>query len=232
MLRRPMRSLVPWTAACVAFTLACGHTTHVRPTPIHSVDLEAEAGGPIFLRLGVPAVLPLSTVGASYGLTENLDLSAHFALTAALFGVAGFDVGSSYLAVREHDAIPAVSLGARLYGFSDFPCQIGSSGCGTETYQGARAYAELTATGSYLLAGHWLTYLGGTLFLQFDGGAPLFSFQAGLEYQFRRLALQLELRWYEPSYNVSQTVADWAGIANQGAVGVILGVRYRFGGEP
>ncbi len=218
--------------ACAILSVGCGHATHVRPTPAKALDVEAELGGPLATLGSAPIELPLSTVGASYGIADGLDLSGHVHLTPLFFGVFGLDLGSTYRVLDQRDAIPALALTGRLYGFSDVPgCKDPSASCGTETNHGARAYGELTGAASWLLENQFLLYVGASGLAQFAGGPPLFSVQAGLQVQFTHLALQLEVRWYEPNYNTTATVVNWMSIGGQGAWGIVLGVRYRLGGE-
>lgn len=202
-------------AASVALLCsACGHVSHVRPTPKGQLDVQAAVGGPL-ARLGPVFPVPLSTVGASYGLNEKVDVSAHLHVTSLAFGVGGLDVGATYMPVAEKGAIPAISLTGRVYGFTDL--------------QAARPYFEASAAASYLFGKHFLTYFSATGLLQFAGGPPLWALAVGEEFQIGRFGLALEARWYDPSYQTQFNVVDWVNIRGQGALGVVLGFRYRFG---
>ncbi len=203
--------------ALVVFTaVGCGHTTPVRPTPKGQLDAQLHVGGPAVM-LGGPIPVPLSTVGASYGLSDRFDLQGHLHVTALFYKVAGLDVGSTFLAVKEEGAVPAVALNARLYGFSDLQTAV-------------RPYLELNAAASYLFGQRFLTYLSATGFLQLFG-PPLFSFAVGEEFQLGRFGLQVEARWYEPDYSTRFNAIDPLSPGYQGALGLVLGLRYRFGGE-
>jgi hypothetical protein len=159
--------------------------------------------------------VPLTTVGASYGFHSRADVSAHLHLTTLVFGVAGLDVGSSYLLLFEDGAIPAVSISGRLYGFTDFQ-------------SGARAYLEGAATASYLFNQRFLTYLSVAPLIQFNA-PPILSLAVGEEFQFGRWGVQIEGRWYAPNIGSQYQTVEWLGLAGQGALGVVLGLRYRFG---
>lgn len=191
----------------------CGHTTHVRPNAPKELSVEVDLGGPL-ANLGAPIPLPLTTAGVSYGVMERLDVQAHVHLTTLAFGVAGLDVGSTYLPIREQGAIPAVSLSGRLYGFSDF-------------HSGARGYLELTGAASYLFKERFLTYLSATGFLQMFE-PPLLSLAVGEEVKLGHFGLQLEVRWYEPNQLSTPMTVNWVSIGGRGALGVVLGFRYYF----
>ncbi|MGQ0507779.1 MAG: hypothetical protein ACT4TC_20955 [Myxococcaceae bacterium] len=204
------------TAALVAtLSSACGHVTHVRPTPKGQLDVQAAAGGP-FVKIGPVLPLPLSTVGASYGVHEKVDVHAHVHLTSLAFGVGGLDVGATYLPLAERGWIPAVSLTGRLYGFTDL--------------QSARPYLEVGAAGSYFFGERFLTYLALNTLVQFFGAPPLWSVAVGEEVRLGHFGVALEARWFSPTHNITFNTVEWVGLGGQGALGIVLGLRYRFGG--
>ena len=213
-----MRSWLPLLP--VLLTLGCGLTTQVRPVPRGALQTEAALGGPL-VRLGQTFPVPLSTVGARYGIAEHVDVAAHAHLTSLAFGVAGLDVGGSWLALAQDGARPALSLGGRLYGFTQVL---------PERRVSPRAYLEVSPTVSYLFAQRFLVYGSATGFAQFAGGRPLWSLAVGEEVQLEPWGIQVELRWYEPTAATRFNTVEWVGVGGQGALGALLALRYRFGG--
>lgn len=211
--------LMMWVLALAA---GCGLTTQVRPVPRGILQVEGAAGGAL-VNLGQTLPVPLSTVGARYGVAERLDVAAHAHLTSLTFGVAGLDVGGSWLALAQDGAVPALSLGGRLYGFT--------SVLASRRDASPRAYVEVSPAVSYLLGGRFLTYASATGLVQLAGGRPLLALAVGEEVQLERWGVQLEGRWFQPDAATRFNAVDWVGVAGQGALGVVLGVRYRFGGE-
>ena len=51
----------------------------------------------------------------------------------------------------------------------------------------------------------------------------------GQELVISRVGLQLEARWYQPFANTSALLIDYASFGRQGAFGILIGVRVRFG---
>ena len=198
----------------------CGLSTQVRPVPRGTVEVEAAAGGPL-VRLGPVIPVPLSTVGARYGVADRVDVAAHAHLTALTFGVAGLDVGGSWLPLEQRGAVPAVSLGGRLYGFAQVLTERGAA---------PRAYLELSPTVSWLFAERFLSYATASGLVQFAGGRPLWSLAVGEEVALEPWGVQLELRWYEPATATRFAAVDWVDAGGWGVLGAVLGVRYRFGG--
>jgi len=205
--------------ATLPFLLAagCGLSTHVRPVPKGALALEASVGGPA-ARLGPAAIpLPLSAVGASYGLAERVDLSAHTHLTTlAAFKLAGLDAGGTWLAVEQRGFVPAVALTGRGYAFTQF---VG----------GTLWYAEVSATASYLLGERTLAFVTVTGQVDFLHSAFDWAPGLGAEVKLGRFGLQLEARWYDPTYDVRTSSVSWLSPFKQGAVGLVLGASYRFG---
>src|SRR4051812_28179629 len=126
--------------------VGCGHISKLRPTPKGQVSAELAVGGPFARVSGAILPLPLTTVGASYGVADRVDIGAHFHGTAAAFRIAGLDVGGSWQPLVQKDAIPAVTLVGRLFGFTDFK-------------SGFQPYLELGVTGSYRIVERFSPYL-------------------------------------------------------------------------
>jgi hypothetical protein len=170
-------------------------------------------GGP-FLELGrVTAPLPLTTLGAAYGLTDTLDVQANLHPSAAVLGVLGLDLGATWLVFAEQGLRPALSLSGQVYGFTDF--------------KAVRPYFEVSAAGSYLFATRFLTFLSTGLFIQ-TLAAPIWWVGLGEEFRLGRTGVAIELRWYQPSRDTRWSAANWKGIGDLGALGLLLSVNRTF----
>jgi hypothetical protein len=197
--------------------VGCGHISKLRPTPRGQVTAEVALGGP-FARVNKAIIpLPLTTVGASYGIADRIDIGAHFHGTAAAFGIAGLDIGGSWQALMQKNAIPALTLVSRLFGFTDFK-------------SGFQPYLEIGATGSYRIIERFSPYLNVTTLIQ-TNAAPLLAVGLGVEVEFGRFSVQAECRWFSPNRPTYFNAVEWQGLGGLGAVGLLLGFRYTFG-EP
>ena len=197
--------------------LGCGHISKLRPTPKGQDTAEVALGGP-YARVNKAIIpLPLTTVGASYGIADRFDIGAHFHGTAAAFGIAGLDIGGSWQALMQKNAIPALTLVSRLFGFTDFK-------------SGFQPYLEIGATGSYRIIERFSPYLNVTTLIQ-TNAAPLLAVGLGVEVEFGRLSIQAECRWFSPNRPTYFNAVEWQGLGGLGAVGLLLGFRYTFG-EP
>ena len=160
--------------------------------------------------------LPLSTLDASYGITDRVDAAIGVHLTPLVFGVVGLDLASDVLALIDQGPWPALNLTGRAYLFTDGHV--------------ARPYLEVDATVSKCLASRFVTFISGQSMLQFSGGKPLFGLAAGEEVVLDPWSLQLEARWYEPGYDTVGLPTQWWSVAGTGSFGMMLAVRRRFGG--
>lgn len=220
--KRPARARgnVPEMRGCLLLGLvllcsACGLPAHVRPVPRGTLAIEAAVGGPAAQLGRVPVPLPLSTVGASYGVAETVDVQAHVHLTPLFLGTAGLDVGTSWLALPEHGWRPALTLTGRAYGYSDLS-------------SGALFYGEAGAAVSHVLSGRCLTYLSASGLYDGLAGDVLWAVGAGAQVPFGRFALQLEANWYWPTYDTSASPVSWVSAGGHGVFGLVLGASYRF----
>ncbi len=201
-------------ALAVAAASGCGVLTHARPTPAGKLAFEAAAGGPMASVGGVPVPLPLATLGASYGLAERLDVAAHVHLTPLLmFRTAGLDLGATYLLLDQKGAVPALALASRVYAFTDFRSAV-------------LPYLDLSGTASWELGRIFLAYATLTAMLPYDARFTL-SPAVGASAELGRFSVQLELRWYDPTYDTGPAIAPWISPGSRGALGLLLGGRFR-----
>lgn len=179
------------------------------------LDAEVAVGGPM-VAAGAPIPLPLSTVGASYGIASRADVHAHLHPTPLIaFGTAGIDAGASVLLLEQLAARPAVTATARGYVFTDFATAVWP-------------YAEISITGSWRAGQRATPFVTLTTQYAFVDRAFSWSPGAGVELTFGRFAAGVELRWYDPTYGRSRTVVPWVSPGDAGALGLVLGARYRF----
>ena len=193
----------------------CASITHVRPVPRGALVAEASAGGPL-AQVGVPIPLPLTSVGATYGLLERLSVHAHVQPSPLLFQALGGDVGATGLVWEQREARPALTASGQVNVLTDF-----------RTASWWTADASLTA--SWLLGGRWMPYV--TTTGQWDFLNSLFHLAPGVGAQvlLDRWTLQAEARLYAPTRRSDISAVPYVGLAGHGAFGLILGAGYRFG---
>jgi hypothetical protein len=192
---------------------ACGLATHVRPTPAGQIEFEGAVGGPAAEVNGVPVLLPLTTVGASYGIVDRLDVSAHLHLSSLVLLNPGLDLGVSGLLMEENRGWPAITVGVRGYGFTDFTA--------------FKPYFEVNLTGSYKLFDYVLVYASAAGVGAYDGNGHA-SAALGAQLRLERWSFQLEVRWYDLTYDTRYSSVRWLSPDGMGALGGVFGASYRF----
>ncbi|MFO0608652.1 MAG: hypothetical protein U0324_36130 [Polyangiales bacterium] len=203
--------------------VACGAcaTTHLaRPVGRGNLRVSATVGGPL-VQFGAPVPVPISTLGAAYGVSDALDVSAELHPTAAAFGIAGLSGGAAWHPIPGRRA--ALTLGASLGGYfnADDGVLVG----------------DLWAAGGGRVAS-WLWLGGGvhnglrlyTTALGEQGPwAPTLAALAAFTVS-RRVTLDLELRWYALASCGQCLTPDYYAPGGVGALGVVLGVHYEVPG--
>ena len=202
-------------AALSLMLTGCASITHVRPVPRGALVAEASAGGPL-AQVGIPIPLPLTSVGATYGLLERLSVHAHVQPTPLLFRALGGDVGATGLVWEQREALPALTASGQVNVLTDF-----------RTASWWTADASLTA--SWLLGERWMPYVTATG--QVDFLNQLFHLAPGVGAQvlLDRWTLQAEARLYAPTRRSDIAAVPYVGLAGHGAFGLVLGAGYRFG---
>ncbi len=86
---------------------ACSTVHGVRPVGKGAVEIDASLGGPVTELFGAPVPLPLTTVGATVGVSDRTNVHAAVHPTGlALFGVVAADVGASTQLLPDEGARP------------------------------------------------------------------------------------------------------------------------------
>ena len=171
---------------------------------------------------GAPVPLPVTTVGVAHGLTDLVDVHAELHPTAAAFGVAGATAGAAVHPLPSHRS--ALTFGASFNGF-------GNGG-------DAVLFTDLWVSGGGRVA-RWL-WLGGGLHngLRLAGSSSLREQTAWAPTLFglasfslsRRVALDVEVRWYAMSTCARCLAPDYVSLGDAGSLGLLLGVSYQFDG--
>ena len=91
----------------LAAATACSTVHGVRPLGKGAVEVDLSVGGPVLELFGAPVPLPLTTVGATVGVSEKTNVHAAVHPTGlALFGTFAADVGASTQLLAPEGARP------------------------------------------------------------------------------------------------------------------------------
>ncbi len=192
-------------------------------TPAHAgrtvgqgvLQLEGNLGGPLITNLGPVMPIPNLPLGARYGLTERIDVASHLNLLP--LGMGGFmalDAGVTYgLVKHEGRNGPNLATQAGAILLTDFK-------------DGARISPTLDIAGGYTFG--WFTpYAGAEFAVDAWGGRLLGNFFAGFEADLGNWTLAASGVWFTPWFDTFSSVVDYVSPGEAGAVGCLLGVKYR-----
>ncbi len=90
--------------------VACAPTRFVEPVPKEHINVTVALGGPLFDFANTTIPMPLSSVAAGYGLTDQTTLFAGLHTTALLFKDLQLDLGGLKEVLRQDHLAPGMSI--------------------------------------------------------------------------------------------------------------------------
>jgi len=211
------------------FAAGCSTVHGVRPIGKGAVQVDASLGGPILQLFGAPVPLPLTTVGATVGVSESTNVHAALHPSAiALFGVFAADAGVSTQLLAQKAARPRLMADLTVVGAGGDRAPDGPSG-GAEG--GVRFFARPTVTASWDWgkdARHALyTSLGG--FIEpYPGPRALGTVAIGNQWGIgRKVHLTTQLEWIAPYASSEALTPQYYAPGDMGAISFQLGFGAR-----
>lgn len=223
------RALWPWLAVLMA---GCSTIHGVKPVGKGVVRPELSFGGPITEVYGAPIPIPLTQLGATYGVDDKTDVHVAWHTSAAAFyNLFGADAGASRELLTLSGARPRVMADLTVLGFAGDNEPGGAEG-------GFRLFVQPTATASWDWGKHRreTTYIALTaMFQPFPSARVVPALAIGSQFAFgRRLSLTAEAKWIAFYKSNVPVVPTYYAPGNIGALGFNLGLGYAIGklGEP
>lgn len=206
---------------------ACSTTHGVRPLGQGAFAPELSVGGPVTEIFGAPIPLPLSTIGASYGVTDTVDIHAAWHPTAAILtGIFGADAGVDVQLFAPHGAAPRLMADVTLV-----------LGAGDTSERGADGGVAVFLQPSVLASWDWgkqrrqTVYTGLTGFLQPWPAHALGGLILGNRFGIgERFWITTEAKWLGPYASSEALVPTYYAPGPLGALSFQLGAGVRFGG--
>jgi hypothetical protein len=212
----------------------CTTFSNARPLEPGQHALAVTAGGPLTNVPGIGQIpLPNVTVEGRSGVAHHVDVNYGVHLLPALYGAPGAHLGATWqLFDQPEPVVPALSVGQRLFGFTN----VVDSRRASKAFYGL-SQTDLTASWEPL--SEQLFYAGATAYVplndHFDGDdttpgvvrfAPFVGavVSPGLDW----LQLNVEGRWLSPSTDQRFAVVDWIGPDDKGAWALSAGVSIVF----
>ena len=218
---RPVRTLL------LPALIGCSTVHGVRPLGDNVVAIEISEGGPVTEVFGGPVPIPLTTVGAAYGIDDLTDVhAAVHPTTIALFGLGAFDVGASRQLLAPKGLRPRLMADltvVSVFGDTDPKLDNGAFGL--------FAQPTLTASWDWAKDGRHALYTGLTAMVQTLPERRVVGAVAvgNLWALSPKTHLATEVKWIAPYASSLSVVPDY--YTPQGALSLQFGLQARFGGK-
>lgn len=213
--------------ATLLLTTGCTTVHGVRPVGKGAVAVEGELGGPLTEVYDLPIPLPLSSVGATWGATDALDVHASVHPSPLLFfGVFMADAGASY------QLFPPEGPRPRLMGDLTLLAGGGDNEPG-EPKGGFRLFVQPTVTASWDWGRgdqHSVYTAVGVLTQPFPGVHAVPQWAVGNRWAAGDFLATTEVGWIAPWASTEDLAPNYLTPGHLGAVAVRLGAGWRFGG--
>ena len=180
------------------------------------LQVEGSLGGPFFKNLGPTIPIPNLPIGARYGLTDRIDLSAHAnVLSFVMGGFLTLDTGATW-GLYQHQGKKGFNLAmsTNLFLLTDFQ-------------EDARVGPLLDMAGGYTY--DWLTTFGGfEMIIDFYKPNAITNSFIGVEFDIKKASLSLSGIYFHPAFNAYASSVKYVSPGDRGAIGILLGFKYRF----
>jgi hypothetical protein len=205
----------------------CSINHGVRPLGKGKAAVTGSLGGPIVEVFDAPIPLPMTRIGARYGVSDRSDV--HLGLHPSMYGffrLVGVDAGASYLLAPQLGARPAVNLdGTLLF--------VGGDTAEGDPRGGSRLFADASALASWSWGERGnLAYTGAEFFAQPRPWGLYAAPVVGNRFQLgEHLGLSLEAKWWNPWVDAEDLTLHYIAPGQQGAISLQAGLTVTFGGE-
>lgn len=206
----------------IILLIGCGSVATVRPLEPEERALSFSVGGPVATLPGIADVpLPYSVLRYRWGILNRLEGHVGVHTTMAFFRTLGVDVGLSYLLLDQKKWQPALCVGVNPTAWIN-----------PFNPDGVGARPEAEAAASWYLSPQLLLYIGAQAFFQLEEPYVPWAALIGTEVRIgKAIGLGIEVKWYAPLENSDFRVVNFPlSPADQGALGVVLGVSLYPGG--
>lgn len=205
----------------------CSINHGVRPLGKGKAAVTGSFGGPIVEVFDAPIPLPLTQVGARYGVSDRSDVHVGFHPSMlGFFRLVGVDAGASYLVAPQLGPRPALNVDGTLLFVAGDTAEGDPAG-------GDRFFGDLAALASWSWGdkGH-LAYAGLELFAQPRPWGLYAAPVVGNRFQLgQHLGLSLEAKWWDPWVDAEDLTLHYIAPGQRGAISLQAGLNVTFGGK-
>jgi hypothetical protein len=206
--------------------MGCNTTRVIKPLDKGEKQVSASIGGPAIIFGGMPIPLPLSSVNYAHGLDTGITLAVGLHSTSAAFGVLQSDIGLGISAFRSKGDRFGITVTPMLNLMYDFGEDNG------------RIYPQLDLMNwwqygkkphlFYGGVGTWIELVKAKAHGQVQENEFMPWVTLGHQFNFEKWSYLAEVKYLGFQHNTGTVVVDYISPANQGVIGVYLGVSRKF----
>lgn len=193
----------------VGLFAGCGAQMRNMPVGTQKMQVSASIGGPMVDAFGRTVPIPYGLIGATYGISNEMETYIDYHVTATVFKFLGVTPGVVYFPSFHYGRlVPALGFDALI--FSDI--------------KATRVYPELVTSSAYRLSERWTPYIALRHTFQ-EGPAPHYipSAMAGTSCRSGRMQYFIELQWLALDHDNRWNPVEYHGISNRGAMSLQFG---------
>ncbi|HEX2869320.1 MAG TPA: hypothetical protein VHO03_19915 [Ignavibacteriales bacterium] len=204
----------------------CAAHTNIEPLGRGNMNANLSLGGPVVAAFNTHIPIPYATLGAAYGLKDDINIDASFHLTSLPYRILGMDLGAAYFPVVNNGFIPTVGIHPGVLAFFSMKPDVESR---------MRLYPSGSASAAWHL-GSDMVYSGFDYTLplttpDYDTDAPRFVLSPFLGYRTdlgKDFRLTTELKWQGANVRTNQLAADYTKLGGHGAVAILFVIERSF----
>lgn len=222
-----MRKLSFGVILALTLVLAgCAAHTSIEPLGRGNTNVNVSLGGPVVAAFNTHIPIPYATVGATYGLKDNINIDGSIHLTSLPYSIFGMDLGASYFPVLNKGLIPTVGIHPQVLAFVSMKPDVESR---MRIYPSASASAAWHLGSDVVYTGFDYTFPLTTP--DYDNDAPKFVLSPFIGYRTelgKDFRLTTEIKWQGANVRSNQLAVDYTKFGGHGAAAILFAIERSF----
>lgn len=199
---------------------ACAPTRFVEPLDKGETAVSGALGGPIFTNLGVPMPVPLTSAVVGHGFSDKITGFGGLHFTSLAFGVVQTEWGAAFNLLDPDSSMAGLS--GSLVANTAFDLQEGNFRLWPQVDINLRWPVGPDRNIFYAGASNWFEPRNTAYLDQPQKHKLVPAIQAGYIWRGDQWDVGLEAKWMAVGFNNSETVVDYVGVGQTGALGLYL----------
>lgn len=204
----------------------CAAHSNLTPVGEGNVDFAVNLGGPFIPIADTKIPTPYLSIGANYGISENMNVDANFHITSLFYQISGLDFGTTWFPSINYGFIPTWGIQPRFLFLASFKNNINDR---------LRFYPLISTSAAWQL-GEGLIYLGSDFVFpltrpDYDKESVDLILSPFTGYRWdlgKNLRLISELKWLGANVRSDQLAVEYIKISGYGAFSVMLSLEKSF----